>query len=163
TETMMSPPAARPTATDRTGRLWPVSVPMVWAPVAASHTRTVPSSPAETMMSRSAAWPVATACTGPVWPVSGSPVGSPVAASHTPPAVLASGADDVAACCPADRHRPPFVGVAGRRVAGRVAGGHVPHPHRAVAAGGDDDVAACGSADRHREHRAGVACQRTDG
>ena len=99
----------------------------------------------------------ATLVTAPVWPVSGSPTGWPVSASHSR-TVLSSPAE--ASRCPSGLnatlvHR---AGVAGERVADRLAGVGVPQPHRAVVAGGGQPVPV--GAERHTEHRAGVAGER---
>ena len=108
------------------------------APVAASHTRTVLSLLPETTMVRPSSCPTATAFTQSSWPVNGSPTGAPVAASHT--RTVSSSLPETTTVRPSsspDRHRAHPVVVAGERVADRVAGGRVPHPHRPVAAAGD--------------------------
>ena len=103
--------------------------------MSASHTRTVLSPLPEAMRLPSGL--NATLDTAPVCPVSGWPTGWPVAASQTrtvlsslPEAIrLPSGLNATL------RHR---VGVPGERLADRLAGGRVPHPHRVVAAAGGD-------------------------
>ena len=99
----------------------------------------------------------ATPYTASVWPVSGAPIGWPVSASHSR---TVSSSPALASRCPSGlnatlRHR---AGVAGERVADRLAGVGVPQPHRAVVAGAGQPVPV--GAERHAGHRAGVAGER---
>jgi hypothetical protein len=50
--------------------------------------------------------------------------------------------NDVALADPAHRHRDHPIVMAGQRLADRLPGGGVPHPHRPIVTSGDDDVAA---------------------
>ena len=115
--------------------VWPVSgAPIGW-PVSASHSRTVLSPLPETIRLPSGL--NATLNTESVWPVSGSPIGWPVSASHSR-TVLSTLPETMRVPVGAERHAGHRVGVAGQRLADRLAGVGVPQPHRLVVAAGDD-------------------------
>ena len=120
-------PVRRPNATAYTAPVWPVSGSPTGAPVAGSHSRTVPSWPA---VASSVARPGrndATAYTAPVWPVSGCAdrglAGGRVPQPHR--AVVAGGGQQRPPVR-AERHRVHRAGVAG--AAGRRPGRRWPGP-----------------------------------
>ena len=90
----------------------------------------------------------------PVWPVRGRPIGWPVATSHsrTVPSSL-----PLARVLPSGLNatEQTRAGVAGEGAADRVAGGHVPQPHRVIVAAAGQGLAV--GAERHRPDGAGVA------
>ena len=122
------------------------------SPVAGSHNRTVPSSPAEA--SRSPSGLNATPITAPSWPVERVTDGSPVAGSHNR-TVPSAPAEASRRPVRAERHPTTHAGVAGEGFtdASPVAGSHnrtVP----SVAGGGEQDAV---GAERHRHTDAVVA------
>ncbi len=105
-------------------------------------------------------WPSglnATLDTESVWPVSGGPIGWPVSASHTR-TVLSALPETMRWPSGLNATLDTALGVAGQRLADRLAGVGVPQPHRLVGTAGDDPVAV--GAERHAGHRVGVAGQR---
>ena len=82
--------------------------------------------------------------------MSGSPIGWPVSAFHSR-TVLSSLARGQPVPVGAERHTAHRAGVAGERVAERLAGVGVPQPHRVVVAGGGQPVPV--GAERHTDHR----------
>ena len=118
------------------------------APVAGSHSRTVPSSPAEA--SRRPSGLNATAITAPVWPVRVA-CSAPVAGSHsrTVPSSLAEASSRPSGLNATAITAPVVAGEGGQLGAG----GRVPQPHRPVLPAEAEPPPV--RAERHRVHPAG--------